>query len=61
MPEGAVEVLEREAGNVVVFMPTVFNDPSEPNQAFLSSCGEDECVQVGQTCTSSRGRQHGRG
>jgi hypothetical protein len=52
IPEGALEVLERESGNVVVFMPAVFNDPSEPNQVFLSHCGDPErgeCVQVGES------------
>jgi hypothetical protein len=49
IPQGALEVLERDAGNVVVFMATVFNDPSEPNQAFLDSCGEGQCVQVGES------------
>jgi MFS family permease len=47
--ESAVAVLEREAGNLVVFMPAVFNDPSEPNQAFLDGCGEAECTQVGRS------------
>ncbi|HEV2929801.1 MAG TPA: hypothetical protein VGW74_13995, partial [Propionibacteriaceae bacterium] len=49
LPEGAVEAVERESGNLVVFMPRVFNDPSEPNQAYLSSCGADECVQIGES------------
>jgi hypothetical protein len=49
VPQGAIEVVEREAGNLVVFMPAVFNDPSEANQAFLEQCGPDECVQVGQS------------
>jgi hypothetical protein len=32
-----------------VFMPRVFNDPSEPNEAFLSSCGSGECLQIGES------------
>ena len=47
--ESALDVVEQDAGNLVVFMPTVFNEPSEPNQAFLSGCGAGECTQVGQS------------
>jgi len=44
----AVPVLERERGNLAVFMPAIMNKEST-NAEFLASCGPEECAEIGET------------
>jgi hypothetical protein len=44
----AIPLVEDERGNLVVFMPAVFNEHST-NAEFLASCSSDECVQLGES------------
>jgi hypothetical protein len=44
--EDVIPLLDREAGNVVVFIPAVFNEHST-NAEFLASC--QECVSLGES------------